>query len=226
MILNVHSTMRNQRPASCIGRLAIVPLMLTLAGCNGALGRPDVYNIAPSQAYQLLTNVDLARTSDRPFGAMKVTITGEPDKSVTWTGEWIVCTIGIAPVESTKSQISVSCNGGENERGVEGMIVTNTRLEVIEQIDAVLKQRPYDKRLADGTTAFGWPADPAHHAGMSEARSDALGTMSNIAAQDEALEKEAAQRKANPAASANPQSDVPFGQADPDAGKPAMNSGN
>ena len=207
-------------------RLGALPLILGVASCNGMIGKPDVYDVTPAQAYQLLSNVDFDRKESRPFGHMKVTVTGEPEKSVTWTAEWIVCKLGITPVESAKSQISVSCSGGENERGVDGMLVSNSRLEVIEQIDATLKQRPYDPKLADGSTAFGWPADTVHHDGMAEAKGEALGTMSNMAAQDDELAKQAAQRTSEPATATAPQSDVPFGQPDPNGGKPTADAAN
>ena len=52
------------------------------------------------------------------------------------------------------------CNGGgAGDGAAAGLVSGMDRKALIEHIDATLDKRPFDVRLAQGSTASGWPSD-------------------------------------------------------------------
>ena len=70
------------------------------------------------------------------------------------------CEANIAPEGADKSRLTAYCDGGGAGSGAAaGMLMGMTRRALIEHIDATLEKRPFDVKLAQGSTASGWPSD-------------------------------------------------------------------
>src|SRR5688500_15556866 len=68
------------------------------------------------------------------------------------------CDATIVPVSDTSSRVDLACGSRAAGGGVSSpMEVNQTRKALIELIDSTLEGRPYDHRLARGSTAAGWP---------------------------------------------------------------------
>lgn len=121
-------------------------------------GDANVYALAPAEAYAKLRAAPIKNDGKSAFGTVSYTVSGDGESKIYWNGSQ--CEAEITPEGADKSRIMAFCNGGSASDGAAaGMVSGMQRKALIEHIDAALTGRPFDVRLAQGSTASGWPSD-------------------------------------------------------------------
>ena len=139
-------------------KLFFVPAMSMLAAACDFKG--NVYPMTPQQAYDKLVSAPIERSGKGPFGMMEISASGDGSSTVRWGNGYVtMCEANITPEGTDKSRIMAYCGAG-GEGAAAGMTQALHRKAIIEHIDAALRGRPYDPKLAYGTTAGLWPDDP------------------------------------------------------------------
>jgi hypothetical protein len=136
-------------------------------------GKVNVYGMPVSAVYQSLSTM----STDVNQGALlsaEMTVSGDGEREVYLNvGDTRFCTISLTPEKESSTEINVSCeNYGEG--AMAGMTGRMRRNVLIERIDSTLKNRPYNKDLALGGSAAGWPADTVQHGNLMDAQAKAL----------------------------------------------------
>lgn len=142
-------------------------------------GEGNVYDMPVADAYAKLANLRVEPSGAGPFGRLATTTTGSGGRTVTWSASGTFaarrCVATLSPVETARTRIDLTCNGGSPSSGAAaGLEINQTRKAVIELIDAKLTDRPYDPRRAQGATAAFWPADVVDHGNIGDAAATAL----------------------------------------------------
>ena len=120
----------------------------------------NVYPMTPQQAYDKLVAAPIERSGKGPFGTMDISASGDGNGTVRWGNGYVtLCEANITPEGADKSRIMAYCGAG-GEGAAAGISQGLERKALIEHIDAALRGRPYDPKLAYGTTAGLWPDDP------------------------------------------------------------------
>jgi hypothetical protein len=144
-----------------------VGTVATLGYVVGTRQPADVYAMPMNEVYAKLVKVDFGP----PEGAedvlhTKKTARGNGSNRVTWTqiGDMAAfeCKMDLAPLpdDAAKTHVTVTCGGGgAGDGAAAGMVHNMMRNAYIERVDATLTGRPFDKQLAVGSTASGWPDD-------------------------------------------------------------------
>jgi hypothetical protein len=180
---------------------------LLAAGCG--LGG-NIYPMAPQQAYDTLVAAHIEPSGNGPFFRLETSVSGDGSSKVYWHGTGsmsaVDCEAELAPEGADKTRVMAHCTGASASDGAAaGMMLGMTRNRLIEHIDATLRGRAFDPRLALGSTAGAWPKDPqqpdgSYGAAVGEALKmdrdmhKAISEMDNMAAEDEARR---AERRAN-----------------------------
>ncbi len=139
-------------------KLLWVPAMSLLAAACDFKG--NVYPMTPQQAYDKLVAAPIERSGKGPFGTMDISASGDGNGTVRWGNGYVtLCEANITPEGADKSRIMAYCGAG-GEGAAAGISQGLERKALIEHIDAALRGRPYDPKLAYGTTAGLWPDDP------------------------------------------------------------------
>ena len=150
----------------------------SLAGCEALYGTPNVYKLPVGRAYAKLMAFDIQPSGKGPFGRLQIETSGTRNRSVEWAAKGNsanpICVASLKPQEAEQTRVDVSCkNGGEGPAA--GIYAKLSRNRVIELVDAILKDRPYDpKKAQDGATAALWPADVIDHGNLATASAKAL----------------------------------------------------
>ena len=143
-------------------------------------GEANVYAMTSTQVYAALRAAPLEQGSGTPFGNLDTSVSGNGENVVYWNASGshaaIHCEANITPEGADKSRLTAFCGGGGASDGAAaGMVSAMNRKALIEHIDAALDKRPYDVRLAQGSTAAGWPSDARQADGsLGTAMGDAL----------------------------------------------------
>ena len=143
-------------------------------------GEANVYAMTSTQVYAALRAAPLEQGSGTPFGNLDTSVSGNGENVVSWNASGshaaIHCEANITPEGADKSRLTAFCGGGGASDGAAaGMVSAMNRKALIEHIDAALDKRPYDVRLAQGSTAAGWPSDARQADGsLGTAMGDAL----------------------------------------------------
>ena len=143
-------------------------------------GEPNVYAMTPTQVYAALRAAPLEQGNGMPFGNLDTSVSGNGENVVYWnaSGSHAAkhCEANITPEGTDQSRITAFCGGGgAGDGAAAGMVSAMDRKALIEHIDAALDKRPYDVRLAQGSTASGWPSDARQADGsLGTAMGDAL----------------------------------------------------
>jgi hypothetical protein len=144
-------------------KMAGVPFAAMLvAGC----GQGNLYPLPVEQAYALLRAAPVVPGGQGVFGRLETTVSGDGTSKIYWnatggTFASATCEANITPEGADKSRISAFCGGASASDGAAGgMVESMHRKAIIEHIDATLRGRTYDPRLAQGSTAGSWPDDP------------------------------------------------------------------
>ena len=127
-------------------------------------GESNVYAMTPAEAYAALRAAPVQKGSGTPFGNLETSVSGNGDTIIYWnaSGSHAAkhCEATITPEGSDKSRLTAFCNGGgAGDGAAAGLVSGMDRKALIEHIDATLDKRPFDVRLAQGSTASGWPSD-------------------------------------------------------------------
>jgi hypothetical protein len=139
-------------------KLFIVPAVSLLAAACDFKG--NLYPMTPQQAYDKLVSAPIERSGKGPFGTMDISAGGDGSSTVRWGNGFVtMCEANITPEGTDKSRIMAYCGAG-GEGAAAGMTQGLYRKAIIEHIDSTLRGRPYDRKLAYGTTAGLWPDDP------------------------------------------------------------------
>jgi hypothetical protein len=139
-------------------KLFIVPAVSLLAAACDFKG--NLYPMTPQQAYDKLVSAPIERSGKGPFGTMDISASGDGSNTVRWGNGFVtMCEANITPEGTDKSRIMAYCGAG-GEGAAAGMTQALYRKAIIEHIDSTLRGRPYDRKLAYGTTAGLWPDDP------------------------------------------------------------------
>ncbi len=146
--------------------------LLLIAAALGVLGfawfsrgEANVYAMAPAEAYDKLRATPIQADGKSAFGRLDYAISGDGTSKIYWNGSGGTfassrCEAEITPEGSDQSRIMAHCNGGSMSDGAAaGMVSGMQRKALIEHIDAALEGRPFDVKLAQGSTASGWPSD-------------------------------------------------------------------
>lgn len=143
-------------------RTLSVPLAaLLLTGC----GQGNLYPLPVEQAYAALRAAPVLPGNQGVFGRLETSVSGDGTSKIYWNGSGgtfatATCEANIAPEGEGKSRVTAFCGGGSASDGAAGGMVQNMhRKAIIEHIDATLRGRAYDPRLAQGATAGSWPDD-------------------------------------------------------------------
>ena len=139
-------------------KLFLVPAVsLLTAACDF---KGNVYPMTSQQAYDKLVAAPIERSGKGPFGTMDISASGDGSGTVRWGNGFItMCEANITPEGTDKSRIMAYCGAG-GEGAAAGITQALHRKAIIEHIDSALRGRPYDPKLAYGTTAGLWPDDP------------------------------------------------------------------
>ena len=128
-------------------------------------GEANVYAMAPAEAYSKLKAAPIQADGKSAFGRLDYSVSGNGESKIYWNGSGGTfassqCEAEITPEGTDKSRIMAFCNGGSMSDGAAaGMVSGMQRKALIEHIDATLTGRPFDVKLAQGSTASGWPSD-------------------------------------------------------------------
>ncbi len=156
----------------------------------------DEYPLSVADTYQRLSHANLTPGGgEGPFGRLTASVTGNGENTVEWTAHGSMagfsCALHLNPIAATSTKVAVSCDGGGAGSGAAtGMLNTMIRDAVIEMVDATLNGRAYDAEKAKGATAYRWPEDVVHHAGMREAVGDAVKMQADLADEQAKMEQE------------------------------------
>ncbi|MEO8141608.1 MAG: hypothetical protein ABI617_03010 [Sphingomicrobium sp.] len=144
-------------------------------------GEANVYSMTPAEAYSKLRAAPIQADGKTAFGRLVYVVSGDGDSKLYWNGSGGTfasshCEADITPEGAAKSRIMAHCNGGSLSDGAAaGMVSGMQRKALIEHIDATLEGRPFDVKLAQGSTASGWPSDARQADGsLGTAMGDAL----------------------------------------------------
>jgi len=141
--------------------LLIAPLLaIGTTGCG--MSEPNVYALPAAEVYTRLAAAQIDRSARGPFGTREFTVSRMAPDRVSWSSssshDGRRCDATIVPVSDTSSRVDLACGSRAAGGGVSSpMEVNQTRKALIELIDSTLEGRPYDHRLARGSTAAGWP---------------------------------------------------------------------
>ena len=127
-------------------------------------GEANVYSMTPTEVYAALRAAPVEPGGQGVFGRLDTSVSGNGDNAVYWNASGshaaIRCEANITPEGTDKSRLTAFCGGGGAGSGAAGgMLSAMNRKALIEHIDATLDKRPYDAKLAQGSTASGWPSD-------------------------------------------------------------------
>lgn len=144
-------------------------LSATVAGIIGyawfGRGEANVYFMAPAEAYAKLRAAPIRADGKTAFGRLVYVVSGDGESKLYWNGSGGTfasshCEADITLEGANTSRIMAHCNGGSLSDGAAaGMVSGMQRKALIEHIDATLEGRPFDVKLAQGSTASGWPSD-------------------------------------------------------------------
>lgn len=126
-----------------------------------ACGQGNLYPMPADQAYAKLVDAKIERSGKGPFGTLAIAAVGDGSGTIKYMvsdAGMKMCEANIA-AEGDKSRITAFCDRG-GEGAAAGMTQNLMRSRLIEHIDATLKGREFDPRLALGSTAGSWPKDP------------------------------------------------------------------
>ncbi len=127
-------------------------------------GEANVYAMTPAEVYAALRAAPVEPGGQGVFGRLDTGVSGNGDNAVYWNASGahagIRCEANITPEGADKSRLTAYCGGGAAGSGAAaGMLMAMKRKALIEHIDATLEKRPFDAKLAQGSTASGWPSD-------------------------------------------------------------------
>lgn len=141
----------------------------------------NVYAMTPAEVYAALRAAPIPNDGKTAFGRLDYEVSGNGDTKIYWNGSGGTfassqCEADITPEGADKSRVMAYCNGGSMSDGAAaGMVSGMQRKALIEHIDATLEKRPFDVKLAQGSTASGWPSDARQADGsLGTAMGDAL----------------------------------------------------
>lgn len=143
-------------------------------------GEANVYAMTPAEVYAALRAAPVEPGGQGVFGRLDTSVSGNGDDAVYWNASGshagIRCEANITPEGADNSRLTAFCGGGAAGAGAAaGMLMAMKRKALIEHIDATLDKRAYDFKLAQGSTASGWPADSRQADGsLGTAMGDAL----------------------------------------------------
>jgi hypothetical protein len=143
-----------------IARIGSLCLLLATTAC--LYTEPNVYAMDSLDVVSRLARVKVEPSNNGPFGRLDFSARRQGSRKVIWTATGSHahrrCEIEVTPVEPGSSRVDINCRGASPSSGVvAGLETSYTRKRAIELIDATLRGREYDPRLAQGSTAWGWP---------------------------------------------------------------------
>ena len=168
-------------------------------------GEANVYAMTPAEVYQSLRSAPVEPGNDGVFGRLDTSVSGNGDSVIYWNASGshaaVHCEATITPEGTDQSRLTAFCGGGGASDGAAaGMVSGMKRKALIEHIDATLDKRPYEARMAQGSTASGWPSDARQPDGSyGTAVVGALKMEQDIKQMGREMEKDSAQRDADAA---------------------------
>lgn len=150
---------------------------LLLAAC----GDGNVYDLRTDEAYRKLRDAKVATEGNAIFGRLPTDSSGDGAGTITWrpTGSYSgsFCEANIVPEGEDRSRINAYCGSDSPYGGdaASGISQNMSRMALIEHIDAVLTDRPFNYDKARGLTAGRWPKDPRQaNSSLKHATDEAL----------------------------------------------------
>jgi hypothetical protein len=178
--------------------------LTALALATSACGQGNLYPLPADQAYAKLVAAKILPSGTGPFGRLPIAVVGDGSSTIKYVvtdAGMKMCEANIA-AEGDKSRITAFC-----DKGGEGAAVALTqnlmRSRLIEHIDATLKGREFDPKLAMGSTAGSWPKDERQAKGnIGTAMGDALQMERDMKREIKEMDQLQAQERADAAANA------------------------
>jgi hypothetical protein len=176
--------------------------LTALALGTSACGQGNLYPLPADQAYAKLVAAKILPSGTGPFGRLPIAVVGDGSSTIKYVvtdAGMKMCEANIA-AEGDKSRITAFC-----DKGGEGAAVALTqnlmRSRLIEHIDATLKGREFDPKLAMGSTAGSWPKDERQAKGnIGTAMGDALQMERDMKRDIKEMDKMQEQERADAAA--------------------------
>ena len=176
--------------------------LTALALATSACGQGNLYPLPADQAYAKLVAAKILPSGTGPFGRLPIAVVGDGSSTIKYVvtdAGMKMCEANIA-AEGDKSRITAFC-----DKGGEGAAVALTqnlmRSRLIEHIDATLKGREFDPKLAMGSTAGSWPKDERQAKGnIGTAMGDALQMERDMKREIKEMDKMQEQERADAAA--------------------------
>jgi hypothetical protein len=176
--------------------------LTALALATSACGQGNLYPLPADQAYAKLVAAKILPSGTGPFGRLPIAVVGDGSSTIKYVvtdAGMKMCEANIA-AEGDKSRITAFC-----DKGGEGAAVALTqnlmRSRLIEHIDATLKGREFDPKLAMGSTAGSWPKDERQAKGnIGTAMGDALQMERDMKRDIKEMDKMQEQERADAAA--------------------------
>jgi hypothetical protein len=155
---------------------------------HGPRAEPNVYPLSFKDTYAKLRKSTVEETEGSKAAGVTTTISGDPNKYVMWStrGSHVAldCKAHLIAVDANTTKIIPECEGGSASDGAAAGMVMNMSVNAfIERIDSVMTDRPYDKKLAMGSTAASWPKQEIANADLFSAQNEALKMQAEMQAQ-------------------------------------------
>jgi hypothetical protein len=146
---------------------------------HGPRAEANVYPVSFKDTYAKLRKSSVEETEGSKAAGVTTVISGDPDKYVMWStrGSHVAfdCKAHLIPVDASNTKIIPVCEGGGAGEGAAAGMAMNMRVNAfIERIDSVMTDRAYNKDLAMGSTAAGWPKQEIENADIFSAQNEAL----------------------------------------------------
>jgi hypothetical protein len=152
-----------------IGAAAIVGVGVYI---KNPIGDPNVYNMPVDAAYSKLAHSAIQPSGTGAFGRLDTATVGNGSNKVTWSARGSHASL--EPAETSKTRVTVECEGGGAGDGAAAGMVLNMRISAaIEMVDSILKDRPYDPERARGATAARWPRQEVKNGNIFAAGAEA-----------------------------------------------------
>jgi hypothetical protein len=176
--------------------------LTALALGTSACGQGNLYPLPADQAYAKLVAAKILPSGTGPFGRLPIAVVGDGSSTIKYVvtdAGMKMCEANIA-AEGDKSRITAFCDKG-GEGAAVGLTQNLMRSRLIEHIDATLKGREFDPKLAMGSTAGSWPKDERQAKGnIGTAMGDALQMERDMKREIKEMDKMQEQERADAAA--------------------------
>ena len=121
---------------------------------DGISSAPNVYPMPAAALYSTLNAMQIEQSPQGPMGTLDITKHASEPSAITWSGSnahtMVDCTATLTPLDAARTRVDTQCGGGgPSEGAAAGMGAKILQIKMVEQIDSILRGRPYDKQKVE-----------------------------------------------------------------------------